>query len=172
MLMSILTIKNCLDPVLHKKCELIKNITDDLIGLSNDMIETMFSAPGAGLAANQIGVSRQLIVVDMGIGTDKANPIVVINPVITASEDEILAEEGCLSIPDIFAEVKRAKRVEMKGVGLNGNDVRYEVEGYLARAFQHEMDHLNGVLFWDNLGKIKRDLLKRRFKKKLREMKQ
>ena len=167
--MSILTIRNCLDPVLHKKCELIKNITDDLITLSNDMIETMFEAPGAGLAANQIGVPRQLIVVDLGIGTDKPNPIVVINPVITASEDEVLAEEGCLSIPDVFAEVKRAKRVEMKGVDLKGNEVRYEVEDYLARAFQHEMDHLNGILFWDNLGKLKRDLLKRRFKKKLKE---
>jgi len=170
--MSILTIRNCLDPILHKKCEIIKNISDDLVALSNDMIETMFEAPGAGLAANQIGVSRQLIVVDLGIGTDKANPIVVINPVITASEDEMLGEEGCLSIPDIFAEVKRAMRVEMKGVDLKGNDVRYEVEGYLARAFQHEMDHLNGILFWDNLGKIKRDLLKRRFKKKLKEMEQ
>lgn len=168
--MSILTIRNCLDPVLHKKCELIKNIADDLVVLSKDMIETMFEAPGAGLAANQVGVPIQLIVVDMGMGTDKANPIVVINPVITASDEEILAEEGCLSIPDVFAEVKRAKRVELKGVDLKGNDVRYEVEDYLARAFQHEMDHLNGVLFWDNLGKIKRDLLRRKFKKKLKEM--
>ncbi len=168
--MSILTIRNCLDPVLHKKCELIKNIADDLVVLSKDMIETMFEAPGAGLAANQVGVSIQLIVVDMGMGTDKADPIVVINPVITASDEEILAEEGCLSIPDVFAEVKRAKRVELKGVDLKGNDVRYEVEDYLARAFQHEMDHLNGVLFWDNLGKIKRDLLRRKFKKKLKEL--
>lgn len=159
-----------MDPVLHKKCELIKNIADDLVVLSKDMIETMFEAPGAGLAANQVGVPIQLIVVDMGMGTDKANPIVVINPVITASDEEILAEEGCLSIPDVFAEVKRAKRVELKGVDLKGNDVRYEVEDYLARAFQHEMDHLNGVLFWDNLGKIKRDLLRRKFKKKLKEM--
>lgn len=168
--MSILTIRNCLDPVLHKKCEIIQNVTDDLITLSRDMIETMFSAPGAGLAANQVGVSSQLIVVDLGIRTDKPNPIVIVNPVITASEDEVLGEEGCLSIPDVFAEVKRARRVEMKGVDLDGNDVRYEVEDYLARAFQHEMDHLNGILFWDNLGKIKRDLLKRKFKKKLKEM--
>jgi peptide deformylase len=134
------------------------------------MIETMFSAPGAGLAANQVGVSSQLIVVDLGIRTEKTNPIVIVNPVMTASEDEVLGEEGCLSIPDVFAEVKRARRVEIKGVDLNGNDVRYEVEDYLARAFQHEMDHLNGRLFWDNLGKIRRDLLKRKFKKKLKEM--
>ena len=168
--MSILTIRNCLDPVLHKKGHIIKNITGDLITLSQDMIETMFSAPGAGLAANQVGVASQLIVVDLGIRTDKPNPIVVVNPVITASEEEVLGEEGCLSIPDVFAEVKRAKRVELKGADLNGNDVRYEVEDYLARAFQHEMDHLNGILFWDNLGKIKRDLLKRKFKKKIKEM--
>lgn len=167
--MSILTIKNCLDPVLRKKCDRIRNINGDLFALSQDMIETMFDAPGSGLAANQVGVPSRLIVVDLGIGTDQHKPVVIVNPEITAVEGEMIGEEGCLSIPDIFAAIKRSLRVEVKGVDLDGNDVRYEAENQLARAFQHELDHLNGILFWDALGAVKRDLLKRKFKKKLRE---
>lgn len=167
--MSILTIRNCFDPVLRKECDRVKNIDDALVKLTEDMIETMLKAPGIGLAANQVGVPEQFFVLDVGVLTGAHNPVTVINPVITASEEEELGEEGCLSIPDIFAEVKRSKRVELKGVDLNGNDVRYEVEGLLARAIQHEMDHLKGILFWDNLGKMKRDILKRKFKKKLKE---
>jgi peptide deformylase len=86
------------------------------------------------------------------------------------SEDKEMGEEGCLSIPDIFTEVERAQRVEVKGYDLKGDEVRYEAEGFLARAFQHEIDHLNGILFWDNLGKVKRDILKRKFRKKLKEL--
>lgn len=169
--MSILTIRNCLDPVLRRKCGVIQNIDESLVTLSEDMIETMYECVGVGLAANQVGESSQLIVVDMGFGTDKHDPVVIVNPVITASEEEQIDQEGCLSIPDIFADISRFKRVEAKGVDLNGKDVRYEVEDYLARAFQHEMDHLSGKLFWDMLSKVKRDILKRKFKKKLKEMK-
>ena len=169
--MPILTIRNCLDPVLRKKCRVIQNINQDLVTLSDDMIETMYDCVGVGLAANQVGEPSQLIVVDMGFGTEHHDPVVIVNPVITASEEEEIDQEGCLSIPDIFADISRFKRVEAKGVDLNGKDVRYEVEGYLARAFQHEMDHLAGKLFWDMLSRIKRDILKRKFKKKLKEMK-
>lgn len=169
--MPILTIRNCLDPVLRKKCRVIQNINQDLVTLSDDMIETMYDCVGVGLAANQVGEPSQLIVVDMGFGTEHHDPVVIVNPVITASEEEEIDQEGCLSIPDIFADISRFKRVEAKGVDLNGKDVRYEVEGYLARAFQHEMDHLAGKLFWDMLSKVKRDILKRKFKKKLKEMK-
>ncbi|MEE9259252.1 MAG: peptide deformylase [Nitrospinaceae bacterium] len=168
--MPILEIKNCFDPVLRKKCKRIENIDDSLVKLSEDMIETMFESCGAGLAANQVGVSSGLFVVDLGIQEKAPEPIVVINPVITLSEEKELGEEGCLSIPEIFAEVNRANQVEVKGYDLDGNEVRYEAEGYMARAFQHEMDHLNGVLFWDMLGKVKRDILKRKFKKKLKEI--
>ena len=100
-----------------------------------------------------------LLVIDVGIEKEKCDPVVIINPVITASEEKIMGEEGCLSIPEIHAEVKRAQHVEVKGYDLKGNEKRYEAEGFLARAFQHEMDHLNGVLFWDNLSKVKRDIL-------------
>ncbi|NIQ00400.1 MAG: peptide deformylase [Nitrospinaceae bacterium] len=170
--MSILTIRNCLDPVLRKKCEEIKNIDQDMVNLTEDMIETMYDSIGAGLAANQVGVSSRLIVVDMGFKTEEHHPLIIVNPVITASEEEQVGPEGCLSIPEVFADVKRFKRVEVKGVDLNGKDVRLEAEDFLARAFQHELDHLDGKLFWDMLGKVKRDMLKRKFKKVLKEMKE
>jgi|TARA_B110000495_G_scaffold109646_1_gene94917 peptide deformylase len=167
--MALLPIKNCFDPVLRKQCQIIENIDGELVTLSEDMIETTLAAPGVGLAANQIGVPWRLFVVNMGIETDKDNLITLINPEITAMEGNELGEEGCLSIPDVVAQVNRAIQIEVKAIDLNGNDVRFEAKGYLARALQHEMDHLNGVLFWDNLGKVKRDILKRKFKKKLKE---
>ncbi|PIQ96785.1 MAG: peptide deformylase [Nitrospinae bacterium CG11_big_fil_rev_8_21_14_0_20_56_8] len=169
--MALLKIYNCLEPVLRKKAALVENIDGRLVELTQSMTETMFDAPGAGLAANQIGEPISLFVVDMGIQTDKRDPIVVVNPIISASEDQVLDEEGCLSIPEVFAKVWRSNKVELKGYSLDQKEIRYEAEGYLARAIQHEMDHLDGKLFWDNLGKAKRDLLKTRFKKKLKEMK-
>ena len=167
--MALLPIKNCFDPVLRKQCQMIKNIDGELVTLSEDMIETTLAAPGVGLAANQIGIPWRLFVVNMGVETDKDNLITLINPEITAMEGSELGEEGCLSIPDVIAEVNRATQIEVKAIDLNGKDVRFEAKGYLARALQHEMDHLNGVLFWDSLGKVKRDIMKRKFKKKLKE---
>ena len=167
--MALLEIKNCLDPVLRKLCRPIENIDEELITLAENMVETTLAAPGVGLAANQIGLPWRLFVVNIGVETDKENLVTLVNPKITAMEGSELGEEGCLSIPDVIAEVNRASQIEIKGYGLDGNEVRYEAQGYLARAFQHEMDHLNGVLFWDNLGKVKRDILKRKFKKKIKE---
>jgi peptide deformylase len=167
--MALLEIKNCLDPVLRKLCLPIENIDGELITIAQNMVETTLAAPGVGLAANQIGLPWRLFVVNIGVETDKENLVTVVNPKITAMEGSELGEEGCLSIPDVIAEVNRASEIEIKGYDLNGNEVRYEAQGYLARAFQHEMDHLNGVLFWDKLGKIKRDILKRKFKKKIKE---
>ena len=167
--MALRPIKNCFDPVLRKQCEIVKNIDGELITLSNDMIETTLAAPGIGLAANQIGVSSRVFVVNMGVESDIDNLITLINPEITAMEGSESGEEGCLSIPDVIVEVNRATQIEIKAVDLNGKDIRYEASGIIARALQHEMDHLNGILFWDSLGKIKRDILKRKFKKKLKE---
>ena len=167
--MAVLPIKNCLDPVLRKQCQIIKNIDGELVTLSQDMIETTIAAPGVGLAANQIGIPWRLFVVNMGVETVKDNLISLINPEITAMEGSEMGEEGCLSIPDVIAEVNRATQIEVKAIDLNGNDIRFESKGYLARALQHEIDHLNGVLFWDSLGKVKRDIMKRKFKKKLKE---
>ena len=159
-----------MDPVLRKKCLKVKNIDETLINLTDNMIETMYNASGLGLAANQVGVSSDFFVIDVGIEKEKRDPVIIINPVISASEEKVITEEGCLSIPELFANVKRSQRVEVKGYDLKGNELRYEAEGFLARAFQHEMDHLNGVLFWDNISKVKRDMLQRKFKKKLREL--
>ncbi len=167
--MALLEIKNCLDPVLRKMCLPIDDIDGELVTLAGNMVETTLAAPGVGLAANQIGLPWRLFVINIGVETDKENLVTVINPEITSMEGSELGEEGCLSIPDVMAEVTRASQIEIKGYDLDGNEVRYEAEGYLARAFQHEMDHLNGVLFWDNLGKVKRDILKRKFKKKIKE---
>ena len=167
--MALLEIKNCLYPVLRKLCLPIENIDGELVTLAENMVETTLAAPGVGLAANQIGLPWRLFVVNIGVETDKDNLVTVVNPKITAMEGSELGEEGCLSIPDVIAEVNRASQIEIKGYDLDGNEVRYEAQGYLARAFQHEMDHLNGVLFWDNLGKMKRDILKRKLKKKIKE---
>ena len=167
--MAVRNIKNCFDPVLRKQCEVVENIDGDLVTLSEDMIETTLAAPGIGLAANQIGIPWRIFVVNMGFETENDNLITLVNPEITAIEGTELGEEGCLSIPDVVAKVNRATQVELKAVDLNGKDERYEATGFLARAIQHEMDHLNGILFWDSLGKIKRDILKRKFKKKLKE---
>ena len=158
-----------MNSVLRKKCLKVENIDETLVTLADDMIETMYAASGLGLAANQVGVTSDLFVIDVGIEKEKRDPVIIINPIITASEEEVIAEEGCLSIPEVFAQVKRSQHVEVKGYDLKGNELRYEAEGFLARAFQHEMDHLNGVLFWDNLSKVKRDILQRKFKKKLKE---
>ena len=167
--MAVRNIKNCFDPVLRKQCEIVENIDGELVTLSEDMIETTLAAPGIGLAANQIGIPWRIFVVNMGFETENDNLITLINPEITAIEGSEIGEEGCLSIPDVVAKVNRATQVELKAVDLNGKDVRNEAKGFLARAIQHEMDHLNGILFWDSLGKIKRDILKRKFKKKLKE---
>ena len=167
--MALRNIKNCFDPVLRKQCEIVENIDGELVTLSEDMIETTLAAPGIGLAANQIGIHWRIFVVNLGLETESDNLVTLINPEITAMEGSELGEEGCLSIPDVVAKVNRAAQVEIKAVDLNGKDVRHEATGFLARALQHEMDHLNGILFWDSLGKIKRDILKRKFKKKLKE---
>ena len=167
--MALLEIKNCLDPVLRKMCLPIENIDGELVTLAENMVETTLAAPGVGLAANQIGLPWRMFVVNLGVETEKENLVSVINPEITAMEGSEPGEEGCLSIPDVVAEVNRATQIEIKGYDLDGNEVCYEAEGYLARAFQHEMDHLNGILFWDNIGKMKRDILKRKFKKKIKE---
>jgi peptide deformylase len=158
-----------MDPVLRQKSDPVENVDDQFVQLVHDMGEAMQVARGAGLAGNQVGVPLQFFVVNLAVEKGESDLITVINPIITASEDTIIEEEGCLSIPEIFADVERSNHVEIKGYDLNGKEVRYEAEGFIARAFQHEMEHLNGHLFWDNFGKVKRDVMKRKFKKKQKE---
>ncbi len=139
------------DPILREKAMPVKRINDRLLNLLDDMAETMYKAEGVGLAAPQVGVSKRLFVVDVG---DEHGLLEFINPEIIAREGEQLGPEGCLSIPGISGEVRRAKKVKVRALNREGKPFELEAEDYLARAIQHELDHLNGVLFIDLAEKI------------------
>jgi peptide deformylase len=153
------------DSVLHEKARTVDAMTPDVDRLVEDMIETMYAAPGVGLAAPQVGVPLRLFVVDVSIGRDAAGLLVVINPEFVERDGMQLEEEGCLSVPGFNATVVRPMRAVVKGLDRHGNPQQYEGTGLLARAFQHEMDHLDGTLFVDRLRGIKRDLIVRRIRK-------
>lgn len=142
-------------PVLRERAVEVEQIDDQIRALVEDLFDTMRADRGIGLAANQIGVARRVAVVDTG----DEPPIVLINPVIVEQEGSVSQEEGCLSIPDIFAEVKRARRVVVETTDLEGNRTRVEAVDLRARAVQHEIDHLDGILFIDRVGPMKRQLL-------------
>ena len=156
--MAILKIVKYGDPVLRKKTAPVTEITDDIIQLAEDMLETMYAAPGVGLAGPQVGVSLQICVIDV-VPEGKRNPIVLINPKVLSGEDKVELEEGCLSFPKIYEKVKRWNKVRVEYVDLKGNLKEVEVEGFLAKAFQHEIDHLNGKVFIDYLPDWKRKLV-------------
>jgi len=162
--MAILTIKTYPDPVLRETASPIKRVTDDIRKLSLDMLETMKVSNGAGLAANQIGVPIRLIVIDAYLTQDK-KPFILINPEIIEMESEIIEEEGCLSVPHYYEFVKRAKKVYVKAMDLDENAFEIKCEGPLAKAFQHEIDHLNGILFIDHLSPVKKNIFKRQYNK-------
>lgn len=167
--MAVLDIKKYPDPILRQKASLVKDIDGNLQRLIDDMIETLYAAPGIGLAAPQVGHSIRLFVFDLSGREDGGHPLsVLINPEILHMEDEQKVEEGCLSIPDITEVVGRAGKVAIKGIDREGKEVAIEGEGTLARLFQHEMDHLNGKLFIDRLSSLKRNIIMRRLRKKMR----
>jgi peptide deformylase len=156
------------DSVLHEKARTVDAITPDIDRLVEDMIETMYAAPGVGLAAPQLGVPLRLFVVDVSIGRDPAGLLVVINPEFVERDGMQLEEEGCLSVPGFNATVVRPMRAVVKGLDRHGTPQQHEGTGLLARAFQHEMDHLDGTLFVDRLRGIKRDLIVRKIRKMTR----
>jgi peptide deformylase len=153
------------DAVLHQRAQDVDAITPDIDRLVEDMIETMYAAPGVGLAAPQVGVPLRVFVVDISVGRDPAGPIVMINPAFVERDGMQLEDEGCLSVPGFNATVVRPSKVVIKGLDRNGTEHQREGTGLLARAFQHEMDHLDGTLFVDLLRGIKRDLIVRRIRK-------
>jgi peptide deformylase len=155
--------------VLEKPAETVSNITDAEVKLVQDMVETMYKAPGVGLAANQVGVGKRIMVTDPSAGEKQNQLITIVNPEIVSAEGEQYEEEGCLSVPGFSAEVLRPKKVIIRGVDLNGKEVVVEGSDLLARAFCHEMDHLNGRFFLDHLSFIKRDIIRRRIKKMMRD---
>ena len=150
------------DPVLRKRAESVTEITDAERQLAVQMLETLYATGnGIGLAATQVGVLKRLIIVDIGEEDDEAyEPLVLFNPELIGFDGEIVAEEGCLSIPDVTAEVKRPEKIVVEGIDIQNASVRIEADGLLARVLQHEIDHLNGVLFIDRISGLKRQLLK------------
>jgi len=158
---------------LTAEAAVIKDINDDLCKLAADMAETMYEAPGLGLAANQVGELLQLIVIDVAYPyaephDRKKNPIFILNPKISMREGEVVKEEGCLSVPEFGVEVTRSQRVRVEGVDLDGNPVTIDAEDLLARVLQHEIDHLHGKTILDHASTLKRGLYQRRLKKKTR----
>jgi peptide deformylase len=150
---------------LHTPARPIEAVDASLHKLIDDMVETMYAAPGVGLAAPQVGLSIRLFVVDLSVGRSANDLIVMINPVITAQEGMQIEEEGCLSLPGFNATVVRPSKVVVTGLDRDGTEHTIEGEGLLARAFQHEMDHLEGAVFVDRLRGIKRDLIVRKIQK-------
>jgi peptide deformylase len=153
------------DKVLHAHARAVDALTPEIDRLVDDMIETMYAAPGIGLAAPQVGVPLRIFVVDVSIGRDPSALLVMINPEFVDRDGMQLEEEGCLSVPGFNATVVRPSRVVVKGLDRMGQPVEREGTGLLARAFQHEMDHLDGTLFVDKLRGIKRDLIVRKIRK-------
>lgn len=166
--MAILEILKYPDPRLSRIARPVANITDDIARLIDDMLETMYAAPGVGLAANQVGALHRIIVLDVDHENPQKNVYKLINPTIVQSEGEILWEEGCLSVVDFTAEVRRAARVQVVALDDNEKEIKIEAEGLLAVALQHEIDHLDGKLFIDRISRLKRDLYTRKRKKMLR----
>ena len=153
------------DHVLHEPAAPVADLTPDLDQLLTDMVETMYAAPGIGLAAPHIGVPLRIFVADISLGRDPTGLIVLINPEFVHREGMQLEEEGCLSVPGFNATVVRPEFAVVKGLDRKGREHQYEGRGLLARVFQHEMDHLDGALFVDRLRGIKRDMIVRKIKK-------
>jgi peptide deformylase len=167
--MAVLPILTYPDAVLRRKAQPVTSIDAELQRLIDDMIETMYAAPGIGLAATQVGVSLQVFVVDVTSGKDANALMTFINPELVRLEGRFREDEGCLSVPGIYGVTPRAQKVWIRGLNRDGKVVEVEGEGLLARAFQHETDHLQGLLFFDRMGPVGRDLIKRKYKRAQRQ---
>src|SRR5574341_629935 len=166
--MAILEILKYPEPVLSKVASPVKNINEKTLQLVSDMLETMYAAPGVGLAAPQVGASQRIVVLDVNHENPHKQVYKLINPVITRAEGKVIWEEGCLSVVDFTAEVRRAAQVEVTAVDEKEKEIKIQADGLFAVALQHEIDHLDGKLFIDRISRLKRDLYTRRRKKMLR----
>tara|TARA_B100000963_G_scaffold237714_1_gene207861 strand:+ start:4992 stop:5516 length:525 start_codon:yes stop_codon:yes gene_type:complete len=159
------------DPILRKKSELVEQVNNDTRKLIDDMLQTMYSAPGIGLAAVQIGILKRIIVIDVSKKEEEKKPIFLINPkIIFKSKETSLFEEGCLSLPGYFAEIERPAKCKVEYVDYFGKKTELEAEGLLSTCIQHEIDHLNGVLFIDYLSKLKKDMIIKKLIKQKKEI--
>lgn len=155
------------DTVLKQVAEPVTEFDDDLKYLIDDMIATMLQAPGIGLAAPQIGVSKRIIIVTFGLEEDRNDIRPLINPeILSHGRDRDVCEEGCLSVPDYVADVERWTQIEVNAVDSEGVPLHFSIEGFTARIIQHEIDHLNGVLFVDRLSPLKKEIVRRKLRKK------
>jgi peptide deformylase len=159
---KIITVGN---PILTKTAESITEVNQEILDLARDMVLTMHSAPGLGLAAPQVNVSKRLITVDLSVGEKLEDLIILANPELVETEGEEISEEGCLSVPGIQEKVRRPARVRVKGRDLQGQEKVIEANGLLARVFCHEIDHVNGRLFFENLSPLKRALVRKKLKR-------
>jgi peptide deformylase len=157
------------DPVLTERAEVVTEFDAKLRKLVDDMFETMYGAPGVGLAAPQVGILKRLFVMDCSSGKNKKQKLALINPVIEAEEGEQLGEEGCLSFPGIFFQVKRPERLVVRAQDTDGSEIKLDVMDLEARCVAHETDHLDGELFISYLSPLKRDLTKRKIKKRIKQ---
>jgi peptide deformylase len=157
------------DPVLRQKVERVTDFGDSLRALATDLAETMYDAPGSGLAANQIGVCASVIVIDISQKEDEKKNLVLVNPEIIDKEGSQIDDEGCLSVIDLTARVERYQKLLVRTQDIEGKTWEFSAEDFLARVIQHEVDHLNGILFIDHLSSLKRTLYKKRLKKVLQE---
>ena len=159
------------DPILREKSEILEKVDDELRNLLDDMLETMYAASGIGLAAVQVGVLKRLIVIDISKDKEKKNPLFLINPeIISKSKKTSIYEEGCLSLPGHFAEIERPAECQIKFIDYDGKEQELRVNGLLATCIQHEIDHLNGVLFIDYLSKLKKDMIVKKLIKHKKEL--
>jgi len=164
--MALLPIIIAPDPRLKLKCEVVDEVTDNIRKLIDNMLETMYNAPGIGLAAPQIGVTKRIIVVDVSKHDEDNQPYKMINPEIIWHSDELVDyEEGCLSLPKQYAEVKRPNAIHIRYIDTEGNTQEIKANDVLATCIQHEIDHLDGKLFVDHVSKLRRDLIIRKLKK-------
>jgi peptide deformylase len=163
--MSVLAIRIYPDPVLRVKCREVTVFDDRLRKLAADMVETMHAAPGIGLAAPQVGVEQRLAVLDLSVGEDPEQVLILVNPEIVHREGAVTDVEGCLSLPGLTDKVDRPTAVRVQALNLNGEPIELSADGWLARALCHEIDHLHGVLFVDHLRGLRRERAKRQLKK-------
>jgi peptide deformylase len=159
------------DPILRKKSESLEKVDDKIREFLDDMLETMYAAPGIGLAAVQVCILKRIIVIDISKDKEKKNPLFLINPeIIFRSKKTSIYEEGCLSLPGHFAEIERPAECQIKFVDYNGKEKELTANGLLATCIQHEVDHLNGVLFIDYLSKLKKDMIVKKLIKHKKEL--
>ena len=167
--MAILPVRKYPDPVLKQKAEPVKEITPEIQQLIDNMIETMYHAPGIGLAANQVGALHRVVVFDISPREEGHSPVAIINPQIVAAEGELTYKEACLSVGDFSSEVRRKAWVTVTGLDREGKPLEIKGEGLLAVVLQHEIDHLDGMLFVDRLSRLKRSLYQRQVRKQMQK---